>query len=127
MVTVQVALQSWGTGTITRLGTTAPATRLTLEAVGLAPPPGYAVSTVLAVGAIAVRLKTTALTPVAGTGLPELPTLKVSGVLGVIGRDTVPDPLHWLDAIPRPMRVSQIRVGAVGLYSPAVPDAVVET
>src|SRR5580658_760961 len=113
MVTVQVALQSWGTGTITRLGTTAPATRLTLEAVGLTPPPGYAVSTVFAVGAIAVRLKTTALTPVLGTGLPESLTLKVRGALGVIGLG--PCALHWLTLIPVPaLRVSQIRVGAVG-------------
>src|ERR1700683_2932748 len=97
-----------------------------LEAIGLRLPPGEAVRTVFAVGAIAVRLKTTALTPVLGTGLPESLTLKVRGAPGVIGLGPVI--LHWLALIPDPgLRVSQIRVGAVGLYRPAVPDAVVET
>ena len=58
------------TGTITRLGSAACAATLRLDAVGRTPPPANAVSTVGIVGAIAVRLNATALTPDPGTGLP---------------------------------------------------------
>src|ERR1700683_4848798 len=78
IVTVQsVPLQV--TGTITRFGTTWCAFRLTLDAFGAEVPPAYALTNVWAVGAMAVRLKTTALTLAPGTGLLPPPTLKVSG------------------------------------------------
>src|ERR1022692_1601978 len=90
MVTVQFgAEQCAGTGTITRFGITAPAGRLMFDALGIETLLGNAVRTVPAVGAIAVRLKTTALTPVDGTGLPEPWTSKVSGWPARIGRGPV--------------------------------------
>src|SRR5579864_5381040 len=65
MLTVHaVPLQPVGTLTITRLGTAAPASMLMFETVGRRVPPGYAVSTVRADGPMAVRLNTTAVTPV---------------------------------------------------------------
>src|SRR5580704_16104995 len=65
------------TGTMTWLFTVASAGALRLEAKGRAEPPGYAVRTVGAVGPMAVRAKDTALTPDAGTGLPDAWTLNV--------------------------------------------------
>src|SRR5450631_3553642 len=112
MLTVQFgATQCAGTGTITRFGTTAPAGTLIFDAFGVETLLGYAVSTVPAVGVIAVRLKTTALTPVDGTGLPEPWISKVSGWPARMGRGPVLS--HWLTLMPEPDRVSQMRVGGI--------------
>jgi len=81
------------TGTITRFGTTCPGPRLTLETFGRVVAPAYAVSTVPAVGSMAVRLRRSRVTPVAG--MPSVPvrTLKVStGRPAMMG--LAPDRLH---------------------------------
>ncbi len=105
------------TGTITRFGSALCATRLRFEAFGLPVPAANAVSTVDTVGLIAVRLKTTALTPLVGTGLPMPLTAKVRTLSCPIGEGT---PLSQrLAMIPSPGgRVSQMRIGVVDVYRP---------
>src|SRR5438270_137381 len=53
--------------TTTRLGAVWPATKFRFEALGLGAPVGHAVTKLDAVGSVAVRLRTTAETPVDGT------------------------------------------------------------
>src|ERR1017187_356127 len=102
------------TGTITRFGSALCATRFRFDAFGLAVLAANAVNTVDTVGPIAVRLKTTAVTPVPGTGLPMPLTAKVRVLPGPMGDS--PLRLQRLEAIPGPgARVSQMRSGVVGV------------
>ena len=126
MLTRHVApLHPDGTGTMTRFGTAVPGLMLIFEAFGgeFEWGPGYAVSTVLSVGAIAVRLNTTAVTPVEGIGLGEAVTLTLRMPSGPMGCGTDEKPLHGLLLIPGPVpRVSQILTGAVGVNFPGDPE-----
>src|ERR1700716_1640179 len=84
------------TATSTRFGTVWPLTQLRLDASGRATPAGQTVRKLAAVVLVAVTFRTTALTPVAGTG---------------------PCPAIWTSRVPpgpigAPERVSRIRVGA---------------
>src|ERR1035441_8904338 len=63
------------TATSTRFAITCPATGLRLDVAGLAPLAGNSFRNVDCVGAIAVTLTTTALTPLVGTPLPVTPTV----------------------------------------------------
>ncbi len=107
------------TGTVTRLATTLPATKLTLEAVGWPLRVGYAVTYPGPCGATAVTLSTAASTPVAGT--PPLPvTLIVSGWVGVTSWSELPAPVFVLHWVVPPLRsrgiappvLSQMQAGA---------------
>src|ERR1019366_1198493 len=98
------------TGTMTRFGTALCGLMLRLDACGLGVPVN-AVKTVGTDGAIPVKLKTTAVTPVPGTGLPPPFTLNVSVAPDPIGEG--PLVLQRVVGTPPPgARVSQMRTGA---------------
>lgn len=105
------------TGTITRLGSVLRAGTLRFDAFGRPVAAAKAVSTVATVGLIAVRLKTTAVTPDPGTGLPTPLTANVSVLTGPIG-DNPPVSQRLGETPPTAARVSQMRSGVVGMYKP---------
>src|ERR1022692_4281385 len=110
------------TATSARFATIWPAAGVMFEVNGLDPLDGYSVRKVAWEGAIAVRFTTTALTPVAGTPLPVIPTVMARVAKGPSGPCDPGPLLHWLRVTPGPIgRVSQIRNGGTPVYGPGGP------
>src|SRR5690349_10187934 len=78
MALANVTLPPVPTGTMTRLGTVLPPVQLTLDALGVADPVGYAVSQLVAVVLVTVASSTMAETPLIGS--PPLPVICTSSV-----------------------------------------------
>src|SRR5436190_7354201 len=99
-----LTLPSPPTLTTTRFGMFTPGGKFRLEALGLETPLGKTVRKLPAEGATAVTLRTTAVTPLAGTGL--VPTTFTERVAPWPSRPAGP---------PVPFRVSRMRVGVTAL------------
>src|ERR1700676_1696410 len=102
------------TGTMTRLGTVSPATKLRLEATGCVAPDGHTVRKLVAVGLVTVTFNTTADTPEEGTPPLVVPVglVPVAWMVRVPPADSVL-PRHCESVPDRPegfpVLVSQIR------------------
>ena len=102
------------TATVTRLGMVWPGTKLRFDAKGRGAPVGQTASHPGAVGAVAVTLRTTASTPLAG--MPATFVTARSRLWPVPSLATRPPR-------PVPSRVSRSRVGTTGVSSPAAPES----